>query len=56
MLSILGKEKKFKKRYLVKIGQHLKMITIDTIECFYSENKSTYIHSESNRSFLIELN
>ena len=29
----------FKKRFTIKVGQQLKMITIDEIECFYSENK-----------------
>lgn len=44
----------YKKRFTVKIGQHLKMISIDSIECFYSENKATHIHTTSNRSYLIE--
>lgn len=43
-----------KKRFTVQIGQHLKMISIEDIECFYSENKSTYIHTTDNRSYLIE--
>ncbi|RZJ26384.1 MAG: response regulator transcription factor [Flavobacterium sp.] len=47
-------EKAFKQRFTVKIGQHLKVITIDEIECFYSENKGTYIHTSDNRDYLIE--
>ena len=47
-------EREYKKRFTVKIGQHLKMITIDTIECFYSENKGTYIHTNDNRGYLID--
>ena len=47
-------EREYKKRFTVKVGQHLKMITIDTIECFYSENKGTYIHTTDNRDYLIE--
>ncbi len=43
-----------KKRFTVQIGQHLKMISIEDIECFYSENKSTYIHTTDNRNYLIE--
>lgn len=48
-------EREYKKRFTVKVGQHLKMITIDTIECFYSENKGTYIHTIDNRDYLIDL-
>jgi two-component system response regulator LytT len=47
-------DRNYKKRLTIKIGQHIKIIHVDEIECFYSENKSTYIHSESNRSFLID--
>lgn len=47
-------EKTFKKRFTVKIGQHLKVISIDDIECFFSENKGTYIHTFDNRDYLID--
>ena len=43
-----------KKRFTVKIGQHLKVISTDEIECFFSENKGTYIHTFDNRNYLIE--
>jgi len=46
--------KNFKKRFTVKIGQHLKVITTDEIECFFSENKGTYIHTFDNRNYLID--
>ena len=47
-------EKSFKKRFTVKIGQHLKVITTDEIECFFSENKGTYLHTFDNRNYLID--
>ncbi len=47
-------EKNHKKRFTVKIGQHLKVIPIEEIECFFSENKGTYIHTLENRNYLIE--
>ncbi|RKF03213.1 LytTR family two component transcriptional regulator [Tenacibaculum lutimaris] len=47
-------DRKYKKRFTIKIGQHLKIINIEDIECFYSENKATYIHTNSNRSYLID--
>lgn len=50
----LTEEKKFKKRYLVKIGQHLKMIPISEICCFYSENRGTYFKTNDNRDYLLE--
>ncbi len=47
-------EKNYKKRFTVKIGQHLKVISMDEIECFFSENKGTYIHTYDNRNYLID--
>ena len=47
-------QKDFKKRFTVKIGQHLKMISVDAIECFYSANKATNIHTIDNRTYLLE--
>ena len=47
-------EKSYKTRFTIKIGQSLKVITTDEIECFYSENKGTYIHTIENRNYLID--
>ncbi|WP_299665637.1 LytTR family DNA-binding domain-containing protein [uncultured Polaribacter sp.] len=47
-------DRKFKKRISIKVGQHIKIINIDEIECFYSENKSTYIHTSENRNYLLD--
>jgi DNA-binding LytR/AlgR family response regulator len=47
-------EKQYKNRFTVKIGQQLKVILIDDVECFYSENKGTYIHTLDNRNYLID--
>ena len=47
-------DRDYKKRFSVKVGQHLKLINIDEIECFYSENKGTYLHTTDNRNYLID--
>ena len=47
-------EKNYKSRFTIKIGQQLKIITNDEIECFFSENKGTYIHTIDNRNYLID--
>ena len=48
-------EKEYKSRFSVKIGQQIKVISIDEIECFYSENKGTYIHTLDNRNYLTDV-
>lgn len=47
-------DREYKKRFTIKVGQQLKMITIDEIECFYSENKGTYLHTLDNRDYLLD--
>jgi len=47
-------EREYKKRFTTKIGQHIKMIAVDEIECFYSENKGTYAHTIQGRDFLLD--
>lgn len=47
-------EREYKKRFTTKIGQHIKMIPVDEIECFYSENKGTYAHTIDGRDYLLD--
>ena len=47
-------DREYKKRFSVKVGQHLKLISIDNIECFYSENKGTYLHTNEGRNYLLD--
>ncbi len=47
-------EREYKKRFTTKIGQHIKMINVDEIECFYSENKGTYAFTVEGRDYLLE--
>lgn len=48
-------DRTYKKRFSVKIGQHLKLIVADDIECFYSENKGTYAYTNDGRSYLLDV-
>ena len=47
-------EREYKKRFSVNVGQHLKLVNIDEIECFYSENKGTYLHTIQGRNYLLD--
>lgn len=47
-------EKSYRKRFTIKMGQHLKMVLVEDAECFYSENKGTYIHTAENRDYLLD--
>lgn len=47
-------DREYKKRFSVKVGQHLKLINIDDIECVYSENKGTYLYTTEGRNYLLD--
>lgn len=48
-------EREYKKRFTVSVGQHLKIIKAEEIECFYSENKGTYAATIDGRNYLLDL-
>lgn len=47
-------EKNYKKRFTIKLGQQIKVINVEDVECFFSENKGTYLHTIDNRSYLLD--
>lgn len=47
---------KYKKRFTTKVGEHIKLFTVDEITLFYSENKGCYLHLKNGRSYLLDTN
>lgn len=47
-------EKTYKERFSVKVGQQLKIVNTSEIECVFSENKGTYLHTFDNRNYLVD--
>ncbi|GGB86091.1 DNA-binding response regulator [Flavobacterium suaedae] len=47
-------DKSYKKRFTIKMGQRLKVVNVDDAECFFSENKGTYIHTTEGRDYLLD--
>ncbi|WP_067033940.1 LytR/AlgR family response regulator transcription factor [Allomuricauda sp. CP2A] len=47
-------DREYKKRFTVKVGQHLKIVNADDVECFYSENKGTYAATSDGRNYLLD--
>ena len=44
----------YKTRFTSKVGQHIKVFNSSAIECFYSENKGTYLFNTEGRSYLVD--
>ncbi len=47
-------DRTYKRRFTARVGQHLKIFSVEDIDCFYSENKGTYLHTNDNRNYLID--
>lgn len=47
-------EREYKQRFTASVGQHLKIIPVDDIVCFYSENKGTYAATTAGRTYLLD--
>ncbi len=49
-----GEQKKHLQRLLVKFGSKLKAVGIEEIACFYTENKTVYLHTFTNDRYPID--
>ncbi len=47
-------EREYKKRFTIRVGQHLKIVNADEVECFFSENKGTYAATIDGRNYLMD--
>ncbi len=48
--------KEYKKRFVIRFGEHIKTLNIEDIAYFYSENKATFARSFEGRNFPVDNN
>jgi two-component system, LytTR family, response regulator len=48
------KPREFKNRFMVKLGEHIRSITIDQISIFYAEGRDVFLITKENRKFIID--
>ncbi len=46
--------KKYKVRFVIKVGEHLKTISVEEIRYFYSQDKATFCVTQENRNFILD--
>ncbi|UYW00347.1 LytTR family DNA-binding domain-containing protein [Flavobacterium agricola] len=54
LLQVNESSKTYKERFVVKIGQQIKIISVADVLCFFSENKATYLKTLENRDYLLD--
>lgn len=47
-------KKEYKLRFMVKVGDKIKSISTSNIKAFYSFDKATFLHTNSNRSYALD--
>ena len=45
---------KYKQRFVIKVGEHIRSVPIEDILYFYSLEKATYMHTSKNRNYVID--
>ncbi len=54
--SFIDKQDRYKKRFLIKYGEHIKMIDIKDVSYFYTEEKINFLKTKDNYSYPIDYN
>ncbi|PRZ00052.1 LytTR family two component transcriptional regulator [Marinilabilia salmonicolor] len=53
VVRALKPENSYRERFVITVGQHLKLVYISDIVCFYSEEKSTFILTNEGRTYYL---
>jgi two-component system LytT family response regulator len=48
------KPREYKNRFMVKLGEHIRSITIDQISLFFADGRDVYLVTNQNRKFIID--
>jgi len=52
VLKLLTRQ--YKTRFVVKVGEHIRSIRVDEIQCFYSMDKASYIQTTEDRNYVMD--
>ena len=50
---MLSLTKKYKNKFVLKVGNHIKVFTTEDIQCFYSIEKNTFLQNNSGHDYAI---
>jgi DNA-binding LytR/AlgR family response regulator len=46
--------KKYKSRFVIRVGEHLKTVEVENIRYFHSQEKATFCVTDDNRNFILD--
>lgn len=47
-------DRSYLKRFTIRVGQQLKLIPVNEVECIYSHEKGTYVYTTNKRNYLLD--
>jgi two-component system LytT family response regulator len=54
LLTGITNQQKYKSRFMIKIGEHIRSVTVDKILFFYAEGRNAYITTDQGRRLIID--
>lgn len=54
LLAGITNQQKYKSRFMIKIGEHIRSVTVDKILFFYAEGRNAYITTDQGRRLIID--
>ncbi len=45
--------KKYKNKFVLKVGEHIKVFTLDDVQCFYSMEKYTFLQNNAGHDYAV---
>ncbi len=46
--------KKYKTRFVIKVGEHLRTVEVDDVRYFFSQDKTSFCATKDNRNFILD--
>ncbi len=53
-LATAGLRKRYKERFLVKLGNHIHSVPVNQIDCFYAEGRTVFLLTSEGKKFIID--
>lgn len=54
ILNEIETRRKYKRRFMIKIGEHIRSVTTDHIQYFYAEGRNAYVTTDQGRRLIID--
>lgn len=54
ILNEIESRRKYKRRFMIKIGEHIRSVTTDHIQYFYAEGRNAYVTTDQGRRLIID--